>query len=59
MCIYVGGHTAEMFSMLSGVDLKIFTPRHYVIGDTDKIGENKMTNFEKEQAYFFYVFHFL
>jgi hypothetical protein len=48
-----------MFSMLSGVDLKIFTPRHYVIGDTDKIGENKMTNFEKEQAYFFYVFHFL
>jgi hypothetical protein len=51
----LGGHTSEMLSMLCGIDLKTFSPRHYIISNTDKIGESKITDFEKNEVFDFLI----
>jgi len=43
-----GGHTAEMFHALSGVDTEIFTPRCYVLATTDRRSEDKILEFEQK-----------
>lgn len=42
-----GGHTMEMMRLLSGLSAKHYTPRMYVISDTDKMSENKARQFER------------
>jgi len=37
-----GGHTTEMIKLLGGVDLKKFTPRHYIVADSDKMSIQKI-----------------
>lgn len=41
-----GGHTSEMIKLLSGTDLKKFTPREYIVADTDKMSIQKIKDFE-------------
>ncbi|CAF1403216.1 unnamed protein product [Adineta steineri] len=41
-----GGHTTEMFRLLSGTDLNIYKPRYYTIATTDKMSAKKMNEFE-------------
>ncbi|KAI9101373.1 oligosaccharide biosynthesis protein Alg14-like protein, partial [Phlyctochytrium arcticum] len=41
-----GGHTMEMFRLLRGVDLKMFSPRVYVCAATDKGSTDKVAEFE-------------
>lgn len=36
-----GGHTTEMLRMLEGLDGDRFSPRHYVVADTDRISSDK------------------
>ncbi|UJR21984.1 hypothetical protein I4U23_025052 [Adineta vaga] len=42
-----GGHTTEMFRLLSGTDLNVYKPRHYTIASTDKMSAKKMNEFEQ------------
>ncbi|KAA6391649.1 MAG: putative UDP-N-acetylglucosamine transferase subunit ALG14 [Streblomastix strix] len=42
-----GGHTSEMLALLAGVDLSVFIPRTYVVGNTDKISGIKADVFEQ------------
>lgn len=41
-----GGHTTEMFRLLSGIDLNVYKPRHYTIASTDTMSTTKMKHFE-------------
>ena len=43
-----GGHTAEMLRLLSGMNLKNYSPRVYVLAGTDKMSREKIERFEKE-----------
>ena len=43
---FVGGHTTEMFRLLSGTDLNIYKPRIYTIAATDTMSTTKMKEFE-------------
>ena len=43
-----GGHTAEMLRLLSGMNLKNYSPRVYVLAGTDKMSREKIGRFEKE-----------
>ena len=43
-----GGHTSEMFTLLSGMDLNRYTPRTYVVANSDTLSTNKIRQFEKE-----------
>lgn len=47
-----GGHTNEMFRLLSGTDLNIYKPRHYTIASTDTMSAKKMEEFEKNVRVF-------
>ncbi|CAF1555361.1 unnamed protein product, partial [Adineta ricciae] len=42
-----GGHTTEMFRLLSGTDPNVYKPRHYMIASTDKMSAKKMNEFER------------
>lgn len=42
-----GGHTTEMFHLLSGTDLNIYKPRYYTIASTDTMSAKKMNEFEE------------
>ncbi len=44
-----GGHTAEMFHLLSGVNRSYFSPRHYVAADSDRGSGVKMEAFEGDK----------
>eukprot|EP00892_Ulva_mutabilis_P006759 jgi/Ulvmu1/4455/UM002_0180.1 len=42
-----GGHTAEIFKVLYALDMARFSPRVYVVADTDLLGELKAKHFEQ------------
>ena len=42
-----GGHTKEMITLLSGMDLTKYTPRTYVVANSDTMSVDKMHTFEK------------
>ncbi|CAF1413560.1 unnamed protein product [Adineta ricciae] len=44
---HLGGHTTEMFRLLSGTDPNVYKPRHYMIASTDKMSAKKMNEFER------------
>ncbi|XP_031565439.1 UDP-N-acetylglucosamine transferase subunit ALG14 homolog [Actinia tenebrosa] len=43
-----GGHTTEIIRLVSGLS-SMYSPRIYVIADTDKMSGNKIEEFEKER----------
>eukprot|EP00088_Acartia_fossae_P020861 TRINITY_DN22374_c0_g1_i2.p1 TRINITY_DN22374_c0_g1~~TRINITY_DN22374_c0_g1_i2.p1 ORF type:complete len:208 (+),score=3.64 TRINITY_DN22374_c0_g1_i2:38-661(+) len=45
-----GGHTTEMFKLLSTLDLQKFTPRTYFVADSDEFSLKKLIEFEKERT---------
>lgn len=40
-----GGHTTEIIRLMESLSA-VYTPRHYVIADTDRISEDKVCTFE-------------
>lgn len=40
-----GGHTTEIIRLMESLSA-VYTPRHYVIADTDRISEDKVRTFE-------------
>lgn len=40
-----GGHTTEIIRLMESLSA-VYTPRHYVIADTDRMGEDKVCTFE-------------
>lgn len=42
-----GGHTVEMLKMVAALDPKKYNPRIYVMADTDKISNKKLSEVEK------------
>ncbi|KAM5256287.1 UDP-N-acetylglucosamine transferase subunit ALG14 [Ctenodactylus gundi] len=44
-----GGHTTEILRLLGSLS-SAYSPRHYVIADTDKISANKINSFELDRA---------
>lgn len=44
-----GGHTTEMIKLLSGCDLNIYTPRDYIVAETDKMSIQKIHNFDESK----------
>jgi hypothetical protein len=45
-----GGHTSEMLRLMSGLEDSRYHPRLYVMSNTDKISESKVTSFEQSRA---------
>jgi beta-1,4-N-acetylglucosaminyltransferase len=45
-----GGHTAEMLALLGSFDLGTYTPRRYVVADTDRMSGQKAATFEAAAA---------
>jgi beta-1,4-N-acetylglucosaminyltransferase len=45
--LFVGGHTKEMLTLLTGLS-SCYYPRIYVVADTDTMSAEKIRNFEKE-----------
>nr|XP_006822049.1 PREDICTED: UDP-N-acetylglucosamine transferase subunit ALG14 homolog [Saccoglossus kowalevskii] len=43
-----GGHTTEMLRLLSGMS-NMYSPRVYIIADTDKMSQEKVFRFEQEK----------
>lgn len=41
-----GGHTGEMVRLLANMDYKVFSPRLYIIANTDDMSKNKVQNLE-------------
>ena len=41
-----GGHTAEMLALLKGLEPRVYTPRDYVIADTDHTSAQRIETFE-------------
>ncbi|KAI8114514.1 hypothetical protein M9434_002636 [Picochlorum sp. BPE23] len=53
-----GGHTAEMIHLLHFMDLEDrFTPRCYVVAETDPMSEEKARLFEKDRQQDFVIDH--
>ena len=44
-----GGHTSELLRLLSAFNLTKFSPRHYVIADTDSMSHKKVVAFETDR----------
>ncbi|NXD38874.1 ALG14 transferase, partial [Copsychus sechellarum] len=44
-----GGHTTEILRLLSCLS-ESYSPRHYVLADSDKMSEAKIRSFEKKRA---------
>lgn len=44
-----GGHTTEILRLLGSLS-SAYSPRHYVIADTDKMSANKINSFEQNRA---------
>lgn len=42
-----GGHTTEMMNLVSALDKHRYTPRHYVVADSDKLSVEKVKQFEE------------
>lgn len=45
-----GGHTAEMLALLKGLKTAVYTPRDYVIADTDHTSAQRIETFEKARG---------
>ena len=45
--VFSGGHTAEMLALASKLDPALYTPRCYVVGQTDALGRSKAAAAEK------------
>ena len=45
----LGGHTTEMLRLMCQMDLDFYTPRIYVVADTDKHSAAKSASFEQER----------
>ena len=45
-----GGHTAEMLALLKGLDPSVYTPRDYVIADTDHTSATRVEAFERSRG---------
>ena len=45
---YQGGHTSEMFKLLKELKLSKYSPRHYIIAETDKMSVDKTVEFESD-----------
>ncbi len=43
-----GGHTSEMMTLLSGMDLSHYTPRTYVVANSDTMSADKLNKFEED-----------
>lgn len=41
-----GGHTAELLAIMDKLPLETYSPRHYVLASTDRIGADKARDFE-------------
>ncbi len=50
MCCIPGGHTAEMMALLKGMDASAYTPRCYVVAETDRMSGQKAVSFEESLA---------
>ncbi|NP_001297883.1 UDP-N-acetylglucosamine transferase subunit ALG14 homolog [Esox lucius] len=52
ICVLVvagsGGHTTEILRLMESLSLS-YSPRHYVIADTDKMSEDKIRTFERSK----------
>lgn len=46
-CCAAGGHTAEIFKVLSALNMSRFSPRVYVVADTDRLGMVKANHYEQ------------
>lgn len=42
----VGGHTTEMMMVVGALDAQLYSPRCYVMADTDALSATKATNLE-------------
>ncbi|RZB62193.1 Alg14 domain containing protein, partial [Asbolus verrucosus] len=57
ICIGSGGHTTEMLSLLNTIDFMKYSPRYYILANTDKTSFAKVKNLEnlkngtKDDAY--------
>ncbi|XP_074655248.1 UDP-N-acetylglucosamine transferase subunit ALG14-like [Tubulanus polymorphus] len=47
-----GGHSTEILRLLSGIDTTRYKPRVYVVANTDRMSDGKITNFEKNGEHF-------
>ena len=45
--LFLGGHTSEMLRIISKMDLEFYTPRKYVVADTDGHSAEKARAFEQ------------
>jgi beta-1,4-N-acetylglucosaminyltransferase len=54
-----GGHTTEIFRLLSGIDLNVYKPRYYTIASTDKMSAKKMNEFEQNVSICFRRYTFV
>ncbi|XP_053198493.1 UDP-N-acetylglucosamine transferase subunit ALG14 homolog [Scomber japonicus] len=45
-----GGHTTEILRLMESLSA-VYTPRHYVIADTDKMSEEKICSFESSKQH--------
>ena len=45
-----GGHTAEMLTLLQGMDAAMYAPRNYVVATTDSTSAQRVEAFEKSWA---------
>lgn len=48
ICMGSGGHTAEMLRILDKMNTSCYSPRLYVIANSDKTSETKVNSFENE-----------
>uniref|UniRef100_A0A3Q2FQI7 UDP-N-acetylglucosamine transferase subunit ALG14 n=1 Tax=Cyprinodon variegatus TaxID=28743 RepID=A0A3Q2FQI7_CYPVA len=44
-----GGHTTEILRLMDSLS-SVYTPRHYVIADTDRMSEDKIVSFESSRG---------
>lgn len=45
-----GGHTAEMMLMVKNLRTEVYSPRLYVVANTDKMSKEKVKEFEKSSS---------
>ena len=45
--ILIGGHTAEMLQLIKSLDPERYTPRSYIVANTDKLSEEKAIEYEQ------------
>ena len=46
----LGGHTSEILSLISTLSFAKYSPRHYVIANTDRLSADKVTLLERSKC---------